>query len=262
MSNKNSTSNKNPGKNRIVSLVIGFFVLFVVTFSLGIIVGKGLSERSITFPENIETTPPRARVPEKPIDAEFEQSIALEERIGETDVKTEAPEGLQVEEDIEVDSTIEIAEPIQTPQDPIAESGQNEIVTKTQNTVKPDPASEKPAATPKPEKVTREKAIEEIAKTDKNKKRDRVKLPPIDPDGSYTVQIGSFTDKKAADSVLKSMKNRGYPAYINTMTDSDNKKWYRVRIGTFENSQTASDYGENLKILEPEVKIVFITQNK
>ena len=68
-------------------------------------------------------------------------------------------------------------------------------------------------------------------------------------------------DKKAAQSVLRSMKNKGYPAFISRMTATNKKKWYRVRIGTFESSLDASVYGENLKKLEPEVKMVFITQN-
>jgi len=271
LSDKNSYRNNNPGKNRIVSLVIGFFILFVVTFSLGIIVGKGLTKRSATFTENKETIPPRVRVLEKPIDTEQEEVLMLDEKITEPDVEpeeppkeisTEAPEDLQVKENIQEESAIEVPKPLETPQVQKADSEQKESLAKTPSTVKPEPVVKKPATTPKPEKMSRETAIEEIAKTDKNKREGRAKLPPIDPEGSYTVQIGSFTDKKAADSVLKSMKNKGYPAYVSTMTASDKKKWYRVRIGTFESSQSASDYGENLKVLEPEVKIVFITQNK
>jgi cell division protein FtsN len=57
------------------------------------------------------------------------------------------------------------------------------------------------------------------------------------------------------------MENKGYPAFINTMTAKDKKKWYRVRVGTFNSLETAEKYGESLKVLEPEVKVVFITQN-
>lgn len=270
MSDKNSYNNKNPGKNRIVSLVIGFLILFVATFSLGIIVGKGLSERGISVTENTDTVSSRARIPEKTVETKYDEAPVLNERVSESDaepkefpekISTEAPDDLQVKESKKEEPAIEISGSIKTQPDKKAESDREEGLTKIKSTVKPKPVSEKPLATREPKKKTRKAAIEEIAKTDQNKTESRVKLPPIDPNGSYTVQIGSYMDKKAADSVLNSMKNKGYPAYISTMTASDKKKWYRVRIGAFESSHTASDYGENLKILEPEVKIVFITQN-
>lgn len=260
----------NPGKSRLVSLVIGFFILFVVTFSLGIIVGKGLVERATTYTEKQETTTSRAIAPQKTADTDFDESYVLQERVSEpdtepreftVDITSEAPEGLPVKENIKEDLVAEAPKPVDIPEENKTELEQGDSATQTQSNVKAEPAAGKPLTTPKPQNVTLEAAIEEIAKTDKRKRDDRVKLPPIDPGGSFTVQIGSFTDKKAADSVLKSMKRKGYPAYINIMTDSDKKKWYRVRIGTFENSETASEYGESLQILEPEVKIVFITRN-
>lgn len=263
MSDKN-----NPEKSRIVSLVIGFLILFVVTFSLGIIVGKGLTERSITITENIETVPPR--VPEKTVETEYDEAAVLHERIDEPDAQpegppkeiiTKAPVEAQVK-DIKDDPSIGVPDPVEPPPDQKAESAKKESVTKIHTALKSDPVREMPVATAEPQKKTTRETIEELAKTNQNKRESRVKLPPIDPEGSYTVQIGSFMDKKAADSVLNSMKNKGYPAYISTMRSSDNTKWYRVRIGTFESSQAANDYGDNLKILEPEVKIVFVTQNK
>ena len=266
MSDKN-----NPEKSRIVSLVIGFLILFVVTFSLGIIVGKGLTERSITFTEKIETVQPSVRAPDKTVETEYDEAVVIQERIDKPDsepkattkeISPEASDNVQVKENIKDDSSIEIPDPAKPPRAQKAESDRKEELTKAQSSVKSDPVPEKPLPTPEPQKKTTKAAIEELAKNDQNKKESRVKLPPIDPEGSYTVQIGSFTDKKAAGSVLKSMKNKGYPAYISTMRSSDNTKWYRVRIGTFGSSQAANDYGANLKILEPEVKIVFVTQNK
>ncbi len=272
MGDKNSSSNNNPAKNRIVSLVIGFLILFVVTFSLGVLVGKGLTERSLTFTEKVETVPSRDRVPEKTVESEYDEASVMEKRTSGSDtdieaeespieISTRVPDEALVKENIKDGSSIEVPDPVETPKDQKADSDQRQSLTKTQSTVKSDPVREKLVATPEPQKKTTKAAIEEIAKTDQNNRESRVKLPPIDPNGSYTVQIGSFTDKKAAESVLRSMKNKGYPAYISTMTTSDAKKWYRVRIGTFESNERATDYGENLKILEPEVKIVFITQN-
>ena len=246
---------KSNEKSRILALAIGFLILFVATFSLGVLVGKGLIQRSLsttqledTFPVP-ETATERAEVIE---DTEPQVNDASTEEIAELEKEAQVPrQELLVKEDPVTETPAPI-EPTPKPK---------EVVSETEPTDKPASVVEKPVPTKEPERLTREAAIEEIAKNDQNKRKSRVKLPPVDPGGAYTVQIGSFTDRKAADSIMNSMKNKGYPAYINSMTASDNKKWYRVRIGTFNNSEAATKYGENLKILEPDVKIVFITQN-
>lgn len=242
------------GKSRVVTLLIGFLILFVVTFSLGIIVGKGISERSFKLSESEEEAPSGPVYSEEPEFREFEEFQAIKEQPAETAPPSiETAEEIKKEEPSNLEVKVEVIEeqPPKAPSAPVPPS--KEIAEK--------PAEPKPVPTPEPKKEIKRAAIEETPKTDQNKREGRVKLPPIDPDGDYTVQIGSFTDKKAADSVLKSMKRKGYPAFINSMTDSSSKKWYRVRIGTFGSSGVATEYGESLKVLEPEVKIVFITQN-
>ena len=99
--------------------------------------------------------------------------------------------------------------------------------------------------------------------TGKKKETETAKstLPQVDPDGVYTVQIGSFQDQKQANSLASALQSKGYPVFIKSMKSPDNKNWYRVRVGTFGNIEAAKAYGESLKNSEPSVKLVFITVN-
>ena len=239
------------GKNRVVPLVIGFIILFVVTFSLGIIVGKGISQRSFKSLEITGTVPSEPVAPENYAVREYEEFQAVREEYPAKPPISREPSEEIIKEESEDEAYVEIPSQAEPPPQEIAEIP-----------VEPEPVPQKPIPTPEPKREIQKAAIEEPSKTDQNKREGRVKLPPIDPKGSYTVQIGSFTDKKAAESILSSMKRKGYPAFISSMTDSNRKRWYRVRIGTFQSSQIADEYGESLKVLEPEVKIVFITLNK
>ena len=250
MSNINSSD-----KNRIVPLLIGFLILFVVTFSLGIIVGKGISERSFKAAQEDVDTQSGPIYSEEPAFKESEEYQALKE---ELPAPSEAPQEITKDEPPQISVNEEIIEETQVIAPPPPKPEPEKVA---EVPIEPQPAQKKPEPTPQPPKQVRKAEIEETPKTDQNKREGRPKLPPIDPKGTYTVQIGSFTDKKAAESVLGSMKRKGYPAFINSMTDSDKKRWYRVRIGTFASSQIANEYGENLKILEPQVKLVFITRN-
>lgn len=254
MSNK-----KNSDKSRVVTLLIGFLILFVVTFSLGIIVGKGISDRSFkSAQEEVQSGPVFS---EEPKIREMEEFQALTQEPPEPSPSPDEPALESAKDEPQEPSVIEeVVEEIEV-QVEAPSTPEPETVEIAQVPATPEPVKIKSTPVPSPPEKIRKAAIEEISKTDQNKREGRPKLPPIDPKGRYTVQIGSFTDQKAAQSVLNSMKRKGYPAFINSMTDSDKKRWFRVRIGTFASSQTANEYGESLKVLEPEVKLVFITQN-
>lgn len=266
------SDNVSPGKTRILSLFIAFLILFVVLFSLGVIVGKGLSERDTKIAENIETASPRVEVSAKNIKTEPDELIVSRDISVAPDLPLkESPksirgEGLSKEtgdEHIRELSGNDISKPNELPADQTIGNNNDEVkeLSGSEAAAAPDPVTEDIINTKTGDKAAERASIGEKIKADKKKRANKVKLPPTDPQGSYTVQIGSFIDKKTAESVLHSMKSKGYPVFINTMMSSDNRKWYRVRIGTFDSVEIAEDYGENLKILEPEVQMVFITRN-
>ncbi|NIP29763.1 MAG: hypothetical protein GTN99_02180, partial [Candidatus Dadabacteria bacterium] len=59
-------------------------------------------------------------------------------------------------------------------------------------------------------------------------------LPPIVPDGQYTIQIGSFKNEADAKNLQNKLKSKGYPAFLKQVTIGQDT-WFRLRIGTFEN---------------------------
>ena len=59
----------------------------------------------------------------------------------------------------------------------------------------------------------------------------------------YTISVGSFQDKKRAQSITKKLLEKGYPVLMFT---SKKNKWYRVRIGAFSSFKDASKYAATL----------------
>ncbi len=55
----------------------------------------------------------------------------------------------------------------------------------------------------------------------------------------YTVQVGSYTDKKEALALQKMVTDKGYNAYIKEF-EKGKVTWYRVRIGQFRTSAAAT----------------------
>lgn len=112
-----------------------------------------------------------------------------------------------------------------------------------QDTVKkPEVKAERPAipqlkplvARPQPQTAKKETAP---AKTDASKLR-------------YTIQVGSYPEKAMADDDARNMKKRGYAAFVVASDIPDKGKWFRVRIGSFSNKQSAEKLAKELKSKE------------
>ncbi|MGH7851019.1 MAG: SPOR domain-containing protein [Thermodesulfobacteriota bacterium] len=244
------------GGGRVFSFLIAFTVLFVVVFGLGVFVGKRLSQQELKITKRFDEAPP-------------EPSLAPVEEAPETEAEqiSESPSPVTEEAGIE------------SPPPAVPAAGFEEKEVQKKNVEKESDAVKevKEAAAPertdtaapvKPDErlaeITRE--IErELDKKTAGKKNEaetaKSTLPQVDPDGVYTVQIGSFQDQKQANSLASALQSKGYPVFIKSMASPDNKNWYRVRVGTFGNIEAAKAYGESLKNSEPSVKLVFITVN-
>jgi len=107
---------------------------------------------------------------------------------------------------------------------------------------------------------TNSRIASDTPETDKRRKK-LTSLPPIDPEGKYTIQIGSFVEEKTAAQILNSLRNKRYPAFVKKVEIPGYGVSYRVRIGTFGTREKAYLYGEDLKRLEPNIKSVYITMN-
>jgi len=234
-----------PGAGRILSFLFAFTVLFVFVFGLGVFVGKRLGRQELKITNTFEeaASEPTAGPVEEPDEQESVEIVqspapAAEEAALGTPPPTEPP---RVEEKKSAEAEVKKTE---TPKS-----------IETAAPVKPD---EKLA------EVTRE--IQQELEKKRAAQKDEAKTvkpesPQIDPTGAYTVQIGSFQDQKQANSLASYLQSKGYPVFIKSMTSPDNEKWYRVRVGTFKDIESAKAYGELLKNKEPKVTLVFITVN-
>ena len=67
----------------------------------------------------------------------------------------------------------------------------------------------------------------------------RAELPTVDPQGSFSVQVGSFAAAADAGKLKQQLVKKGYPAFM-VEADLGNKGiWYRVRVGPYANGEKA-----------------------
>ncbi|TDJ03080.1 MAG: SPOR domain-containing protein [Candidatus Dadabacteria bacterium] len=204
MSNNSGTNN-----SKIISLFITFAVLFIVVFSLGVIIGKGLGGSDT-----------------QTIERSYDEDVSSE--------KFSEPE-LVGEGSIVQDSNLTEIESKELPKESDSES--------------------------KEETEPLEVSIEKSPLENQGSTPAKSAMPKIDSSGRYTVQIGAFQDQSQANRLLNSMKSKGYPVFIKQMESPDNKRWYRVRVGTFSTRDDAISYGDKIKEKEARIKSVFITVN-
>ncbi|MBT3182141.1 MAG: SPOR domain-containing protein [Deltaproteobacteria bacterium] len=76
----------------------------------------------------------------------------------------------------------------------------------------------------------------------------------------YSVQVGSYPNMKEATRVIEKWKGKGYPAYMMIADIPDRGRWYRVRLGGFENRSDASSYMKELKSRESVEALVVLNE--
>ena len=112
-----------------------------------------------------------------------------------------------------------------------------------QNTVKqPEVKAERPTAPqvkPPAAKTQPQTAKKETAPTKSSVSKLR-----------YTIQVGSYPEKAMADDEARNMKKKGYAAFVVATDLADKGKWFRVRIGSFSNKQSAEKLANELKSKE------------
>ena len=66
----------------------------------------------------------------------------------------------------------------------------------------------------------------------------------------YTIQVAAYPDRGLAEDEVRSMKRRGYAAFVVASNLGDKGTWYRVRVGSFANKQAADKLAGELKVKE------------
>ena len=248
------------GGGRVFSFLFAFTVLFVVVFGLGVFVGKRLGQQELRITKRFDEAPrepspaPVEEAPEK----EAEQISGSPTPVVEEAAIESPPLGVTAAEDEkkEVEKKSVGKEP-----DAVKAEIKTTAPEKTDTPAPAKPDERLAEITREIERELEQKRPDKRNDIQKETETAKSTLPRVDPDGLYTVQIGSFQDQKQANSLASALQSKGYPVFIKSMKSPDNQNWYRVRVGTFGNIDAAKAYGESLKKSEPSVKLVFITVN-
>lgn len=200
--------------SRVDKLLVGLLVIFVsaLSFSLGVISGKGLSDKDHALKKleaTVEQTYAEAEK-EKKEDAAEDNNVSLSDKEIEELAKKTLDKAREEEAKGE-HHTEERAVASEEAADRVAHE-------KTPSEHKPEAKPRAPQSLPK----VMEKAVAE-----------------------YTVQISSHPTMSEAQKQVDEFAAKGFPAYpvkatVNGVT------WYRVSIGSFKNRKAAMDYKADL----------------
>lgn len=224
---------KSPTNRQIIFLFLGFLILFILVFALGVIVGKGLGDSEIQIakklPKNEVTSALDIKEDENEISTGDISQQELQDILNET--KTDDPQKTEepaIEESMKFDPTAD--------EKKIAMNAESEVSLKIE--------------------------IPEILKEEKESLLSKnTPLPPVVADGQYTIQIGSFKNESDAKKLQNKLKTKGYPAFLKQVTIGEDT-WFRLRIGTFETKDQAKIYGDILLKREPKlIKSVYAALN-
>jgi cell division septation protein DedD len=255
----------NPSNRQVIYLFLGFVILFIFTFSLGVIVGKGLGGPETRIIS--EEVPPKTSGKDVKNTEEATQTPPPEELLVEKPpTPGERVEMIKVEKE---KTTVPLpTEPADEPRETKKEVATKKELLSEQPLTTVEPIEKKPQLETKQteaKKTPTPPLIEEQTKLESQKelstKKDIAAIPATQPGGKYTIQIGAFQKEEDAKQIVNKLKSKGYPAFIKTADIPGKGTWYRVRVGTFSTRVTAKLYAANLKNAEPSVKFVFITVN-
>ena len=62
----------------------------------------------------------------------------------------------------------------------------------------------------------------------------------------FYVQVGAFLEKKRAESLAQQLKEQGYSAIITSPLTGENRKMYKVRIGSYRSRNEAQKSAKEL----------------
>ncbi len=104
----------------------------------------------------------------------------------------------------------------------------------------PEPAARKPE--PAPKTVT--------AKTDPNKP------------APFTIQVGAYLTKAYAEEKQTDLEQRGYEPFVYQTTDKQQRTWYMVRVGRFEDRPAAETFLSDFTAKENMPAVIALTKKR
>lgn len=76
----------------------------------------------------------------------------------------------------------------------------------------------------------------------------------------YALQVGSYQQMTEANASVQKWRSKGYPAYMMIADIPDRGRWYRVRLGGFENRAEARKYKQQFEAQEAVETIVVMNE--
>lgn len=217
--------------NRDVALVVGaLFLVLVLAFALGVIMGKRLygpvqgqpiaqvTSPPATSPGPAEPAPEPATAPAAVTTGEqytFPETLKNLPATGSTPTSPPPAAAPVTAHAQPTTAPASAATPESTTRPPAATPPSAHPAPKTEPITEPEP----PSHTAPPAKTT------PAAKS---------------PGGAWSIQVSAVPDKKRAEDYMKSLKAKGLEAWISTVDGTDGKTYYRVRIGHFPTVEEAT----------------------
>jgi cell division protein FtsN len=209
-----------PGGAQWLLMGAGVIVVLVLTFALGIVVGRKWSPHN----EHDQTAADPARKPAAPV----------ARRSGLIDPTPERPP----QEKLTFYQTL--TAPMRTVPAP----------TKVSLPAKPEPAKPRPAV----ERVSGDRPMAatptSLSKPDKRPgPAERPSAPSAGevPTGDWAVQVGVFKDRGQAESVRRPLAASGFDAYLTAVPAADGQTQYKVRMGSFKTREAAVRMAERVR---------------
>ncbi len=81
-------------------------------------------------------------------------------------------------------------------------------------------------------------------------KKEATAVKPAASKIRYTIQVAAYPDRGMAEDEVRSMKRRGYAAFVVATSLAEKGTWYRVRVGSFANRPAAEKLAAELKAKE------------
>ncbi len=222
-------------KRQAIVLLLLVLVASLVSFTLGVMVGKRSAEHDIAVQQTRVERVLVAETPDKNMGNAADAIDVTEPEVAGAPI-TEEPEKdpkLSFYEDISKESAplgsgINVAPPVvkdgaEKPPIPLPEQP---VLVKTVS-----PQSNTTQVAPAPSQPVVEEKASVVASNG---------LPDPVSGGSHVVQVGSFSAQKDARALQQRLMKKSYPAFVVDADLGEKGRWFRVRVGPYADSDQAS----------------------
>jgi cell division septation protein DedD len=210
-------------KRQALLMLFLMLVVSLVSFSLGVMVGKSGSREAIS-------SEPAALLIKEPVAKEAEQKPLQ----AEPSMQDRPAENLTFYDTLPRGEQPPLGSGINLP-----------------------PKEEKAAEEPTEQPILKAK-LSDTPKTafSSEPSAENASLPAASTDGRYVVQVASFRERKDARNLKERLSEKGYPVFTQMANLGEKGIWHRVLIGPLENADAAGEVVERLKTEDKLLPIV------